>query len=212
MNFNTSSYTNIKIIINPNCCSLFINDVCLATHDIHIPDSFVKLSAICAIKNKSTVTNTTLFLDTLFVNSSNKIEVANNYNDEPLSVINSESINVLSGKLVTTATTANQIILSYTVPTNKAFYIKGFTIMVSDSVVIGNPVKIGRDSLTEANAPGTVNNEIFRVFYLPSKTNYSERFESPILIASAGDVFKVAITPSTGTTTNWRASVDFVLR
>ena len=210
--FDTSSYMNIKIIVNQNCCSLYINDMCLATHDKHIPDSFIKLSAICGIKNKSTVTNTILYLDTLYVNSSNKIEITNNFNDKPLSVVNYENVNVLSGKLVTTATTANQIVLSYTVPANKSFYIKGFTIMVSGSVVIGDPVKIGKNALTEENAPGTVNNEIFRVFYLPSKTNYCEKFDTPILIAYGGDVIKVAVTPSAGTTTTWRASVDFILR
>ena len=206
----SNSYFNLQITTNQQECSLYINSKCLATHDRHIPDSFTPLYAFCGIKNKATVTNGIIYLDTLSVNSCNKLEVTNSFTDSPISIVSNEAVNTISSKLITNSTTANQIIISYTVPAEKSFYINGYSIMVS--TINGDPVIIGKNTLIESAAPGIINGDVFRSFYLLTKTTYSEKFNIPIKIASAGDIVKFALTPSGVTNTTWRASLDFILR
>jgi hypothetical protein len=126
------------------------------------------------------------------------------------SLIGEETYN-LTGILTTTATTADQQIIAYTVPVGKVLYLLGWSIFTGNSGA--TVVKIGKNTpLTETTNPGTTTGNVFRAFGLQDASRDSADYAIPRKYAVAGDVIKMTVTPSKSGSTTWRASIDFMLR
>lgn len=112
--------------------------------------------------------------------------------------------NVLkTGSLVTTAVTADQVILTYTVTAAKTFYLEYLQIEAHITTLPGNnnPVDIGDVSLeTPSGTKVITHRAIHSAYYLPHYT-----FPEPIPVA-AGVVIRVVCTPAAVTSFTWRAN------
>ncbi len=109
-----------------------------------------------------------------------------------------------TGSLVTTATTADQVILTYTVTAGKTFYLQYLEISGRTTAIPGNtnPVQCGLVSLENPSGTKLYTEDItgstgaaLRDLILPE----------PIPIA-AGTVIRVVCTPASVTSFTWRAN------
>ena len=191
------------------------NDVVLARHKLHLPDNYTVLNNVLRIKNTGTAaSSTSLRVDTASLSNFNIVEIGRQVSSEPIPIRSVEEIHTVTGTITTTATTADQVILSYTVPTGKTFWIVGYTLNNGETAIRANPYKIGRNTVTtEPAGPGVVDGVIFRMGNMPASSFRDEDFSgNPRRMAIAGDVVKMTVTPSGVTSTVWRASIDFILR
>lgn len=112
--------------------------------------------------------------------------------------------NVLkTGSLVTTAVTADQVVLTYTVTAGKTFYLEYLQVEVRQTTLPGNnnPVDLGAVSLETPSGTKVITHEaIHPSYYLPGY-----QFSEPIPIA-AGVVIRVVCTPASVTSITWRAN------
>lgn len=108
------------------------------------------------------------------------------------------------GTLTTTATTADQVIVTYTVPAGNHFLLAG--LFVGKSVATN----------TEATPFKLRVNGTAKIIYASDGTG--TRFWNPVLnsfpikIATAGDVVTITVTPSNGTSTTWNGTMFGYLR
>ena len=191
------------------------NDVVLTRHRLHIPGNYDVMYNLFRIENTDVPSSsTTLYVDAATLANFNVLEVGRTAQNQPLATRTVEDIHTITGVLTTSSTTADQVILSYTVPAGKAFWITGYSIGNGETVVRGNPIKIGRNTITsEPAAPGVVDGNIFRMANMPSASDRTEDFSgNPRRMAVAGDVVKMTVTPTGVQSTSWRASIDFILR
>jgi hypothetical protein len=210
---NTSQSLRYKIDCSIDYAALMINGVLVCRHEAHIPDPYASLHLCAGIENTSTVTNTDLAIDTVLFSNQDQVQITSNF-VSPLSVVTKEDQHSIIGKVVTTSTTADQVIVSYTVPNGRVCYLIGYKID-NDGTLNNNTVKIGRNTVTTVpSSPGTVDDNIFRVFTLNSGSSTGEiDFGSnPRKIGVGGDVLKVVVTPSGSLSSTWYAALDFVLR
>jgi hypothetical protein len=106
-----------------------------------------------------------------------------------------------TGSLITTATTADQVVLTYTVTSGKIFYLQyvqmnGYRTSLPGNV---NPIFLG--SMSAETPSGTKIITVDR-FHAPSN-------DSPVALnvpIPAGTVIRVVVTPSAATSTTWRAN------
>lgn len=114
------------------------------------------------------------------------------------------------GEITTTATTADQIITSYTVPAGKTFYLASFFI----SRITDNSIGAIPASLVVFTAPSTTS--IKRKLGLRSTSSgnviWESIFPTAIQIANAGDVIRIRVTPTGTTSTLWGASLTGYLK
>jgi hypothetical protein len=202
-----------KIDVSPDYCGLTINGVLVARHDSHVPDPYIEMYLCAGIYNTGATSNTNMQIDSIYWSNQDQLQISSNF-ITPLNVITKEDQNSIYGKLTTSSTSADQVIISYTVPAGKVFYIIGYNIE-SSGTLNGNPIKIGRNTVTsEAAAPGTVDGNIFRCFTLSAgaSTGDVDLGGNPRKLGIGGDVIKVTVTPSGLLSSVWRASLDFVLR
>lgn len=112
--------------------------------------------------------------------------------------------NVLkTGSLVTTATTVDQVVLTYTVTAAKTFYLEYLQIEGRVTTLPGNnnPVDLGAISLETPSGTKVITHEaIHPNYYLPGY-----KFSEPIPVA-AGVVIRVVCTPAAATSCTWRAN------
>lgn len=112
--------------------------------------------------------------------------------------------NVLkTGQLVTTATTADQVILTYTVTAAKTFYLEYFQVEARVTTLPGNnnPVVIGAVSLETPSGTKVITHQaIHPNYYLPGY-----KFSEPVPIAT-GVVIRVVCTPAAATSVTWQAN------
>lgn len=191
------------------------NDVVLTRHRSHLPDNYAVLNNVLRIQNTGTpASSTTLYVDVAAISNFDVVEIGRQVTNDPLPVRSVEEIHTICGTITTTATTADQVVLSYTVPANKTFWIVGYTLNNGETTIRANPYKIGRNTVTsEPAGPGTVDGAIFRMGNMPASSFRDEDFSgNPRRMAIAGDVVKITVTPSGGTSTVWRACLDFILR
>lgn len=109
-----------------------------------------------------------------------------------------------TGLLTTTATTANQEVLSYTVPADKTLFLKWFKVNVRSTSPPGNPnpVVFGEWSLeTPSGTKCFTMDPIGNVSPHPMGLDLSEPWEIP-----AGQVVRVVCTPAAATSFRWRAN------
>jgi hypothetical protein len=214
--FSTTQSLRYDITVTEEKCVLFIEGVQVASNNVHIPTAYIPLDLYAEILNGGTapVSSTSLSLDFISLTNVDRIEIANNFNGNPIPTRISEDIHTISASLTTTATTADQTILSYTVPTGKTLLIKGYDVSGNLTAVNATNVKIGKDTITTENtSPGTSDSNFFRCFYMAGGTNKFHDFgASAVIFARAGSVIKISVTPSAATSTVWRASLDYILR
>lgn len=106
-----------------------------------------------------------------------------------------------TGSLVTTTTTADQVVLTYTVTSGKTFYLQyvlmnGYRTSLPGNV---NPIRLGAMSLEVPS--GTKVITIDR-FHAPSNDS-PFNFNLPI---SSGTAIRVVVTPGASNSTTWRAN------
>lgn len=210
----TDLFIQYKIDISPDYCSLLVDGVLVAKHDHHIPDTYASMLLCCGITNTGfTAQPTQLLIDTVFLSNQNLLQIASSFTN-PLPVITREDQHSIFSTLTTNSTTADQQIISYEVPTGKLFYIIGYKIDSPDTVDAVN-IKIGRNDVSiEPEAPGEVNSNIFRSFFLGAHetTGDIDFGSNPRKLGSAGDTILVTVTPASALPGVWRATIDFVLR
>ena len=208
------STINYLIIFDGMQATLLIDGIVVASHQVHMVEPWTTLIAAVSVLNSATVTTTTIATDSVYFKACDDMDIAMYGEAGPRPTDEPHSI---GGVLTTTATTADQLIISYTVPTGKVAYIVGYEI-TNNANTDGTPVKIGKNTITtEPAATGVVDSNIFRsMFILRSSTGLyraQEDFSSfPRPFAVAGDVLKVSVTPSGTGTTIWRAYLDIILR
>lgn len=208
----TASEIRYKIDVSAEYCGLLINGVLVAKHENHIPDPYTDLNICAGINNFTNVaSNTDLIIDTIFFSNQDQVQIANTFL-APIPVISKEDQHSIIGRLTTTSTSANQNIISYTVPDGKVFYIVGYRIECSGT--IDGTVKIGKNILTSTpSSPGLVDSNVFRAFSLQAGSNTGEvDFSNPRKIGVGGDVIKITVTPKGSLTCDWYAVLDYVLR
>jgi hypothetical protein len=207
----TSQVLRYKIDTAPAYCALLVNGVPIAKHENHIPDMYAAFLICAGIENSAAVTNTDLVIDSVYFNNTDNIQVSSTFL-EPMPVVTSEDQHSLVATLTTTTTTANQIVLSYTVPAGRVLFIIGYLI---DAEGAANGVfKLGRNNLTtEPSSPGALDGNILRCRYITANGSFSGEFGSnPRRLGVGGDVILMTITPDSLLPTKWRCALDFVLR
>jgi hypothetical protein len=124
-----------------------------------------------------------------------------------------EETHTVYGKLTSTTVDADQEIVEYEVPESKTCYIIGFRVENESESVKGR-VKLGRNDVgTEPAAPGSLDHNINRSILLKPETSFAEEWGScPRFVGMGGDKIKITVTPNAVTETNWRASLDLILR
>lgn len=203
----TVTYT---IEITPTMVVFRIAGVVVAAHDIHTPEQWTVMDIGVGIQNTAAAgSSTTVTADQVLMRSFDIVDDG--------AVIPADEQHSITGQLTTTATTADQTIVSYTVPANRVAYIIGFMVS-TDGNTDGLPVKVGKNTITTPPAaPGTVDSNFFRVFRMDRSTAgdggfVSQDFSTPRQFGFAGDVLKIAVTPSGAGSTIWRATLDIILR
>src|ERR1035437_8818013 len=105
-----------------------------------------------------------------------------------------------TGTLTTTAVTANQVVLTYTVTAGKTFYLQYVKrdAQLTATPGNGNPIALGAVSL---ESPALT--ELITTFAMyPSDLPDGGEFAEPIPFA-AGTVIRIVVTPASATSTQW---------
>lgn len=209
------STINYNILWDGQQATLLIDGVVVASHQFHLAEPFTTLIASIGVLNSAAVTTTTIATDSVYLKACDDLDLNTVL---PTGVLPTDEPHSIVGVLTTSAATADQLIISYTVPAGKVAYIVGYMIGSSNNTD-GTPVKIGKNTITtEPAATGTVDSNFFRTIFVlrtsaPNSGIVSENFAAnPRPFAVAGDVLKVAVTPSGTGSTTWRANLDIVLR
>jgi len=208
----SDSTLRYKIDLSIEYCALLVNGVLLARHNNHLPDMYSDMQLCAGALNMGATTNVDLIIDTVLLVDHNQVQIGSMF-DAPIPIRISEDQHTLKGKLLSTSTAQDQVIVSYTVPTGKVLYLIGYRIDNGSS----NPgtIKIGRSPLgEEPTSPGTIGGPLFRVFELESKASSGEvdMGSNPRQLGIAGDHIVVAVTPKSKQSSVWHASLDVVLR
>lgn len=215
----TASEISYEIHIGNRAATLVVEGLIVAELTEHIPDPYLELFLVAEVENTGVPSSsTTLTIGFINILNFNVVQVTNLSVTDPVAVQIREEVHNVTGVLTSSSTTADQVIVSYTVPANRVAYIAGFTVSV-DGNTDGLPIKVGRNTVTtEPVSPGSTDGNIFRMFRLDRPSTgggamYSEEYSAmPRPIGRGGDVIKMTVTPSGTGSTKWRASLDIVLR
>jgi len=213
----TASYIDYWIDVQLDQVAFYVNGVQVAIHKRHLPGPYTALTLFLGNENTGTAASSTnITCDYISTVNINQVEVQNTFTASPVYQIVQEDVHYLTGKITATTTGADQIICSYTVPANKTLFLVGYSVSTSN---IGGTVKVGKNTITTPPAsPGVLDDNIFRMFKtadwgVSSTSRECENFgANPIRIGFAGDVVKIAVTPKGSTSSDWYATLDFVLR
>ncbi len=209
----TTALTTVNYSIDITATKIIfsIAGVVVATHSYHTPEQWTLMDVGVGIQNTGVPGSTTT------VTADQVLMRSYDITDDSSKALDDE-MHFVSGALTTTTTTADQVVVSVTVPTGKVLYIIGFMLSGSSNTISGNPIKIGKNTVTtEAAAPGTIDNNILFAFVLnvgASLPNmYSMNYgDKPRKFGFAGDVVKITVTPSGGTSTIWRGTLEYILK
>lgn len=108
-----------------------------------------------------------------------------------------------TGKLVTTAVTADQVVLTYTVTAGKTLYLKYLHIAGYLATFPGNanPIQLGSPSLEIVAGTKVITTDLMQ----PPGGDFNIEWSEPTPVASA-TVIRVVTTPAAVTSTTWRAN------
>jgi hypothetical protein len=212
----TSNYHSYRIEVEHNRVSFTIDNSINVVHQVHCPGPYDSMGWNCGIQNTGTAESaTSIYVDYVDIANMNTIQSSNFFKNDPISVYQAEEVHTLYGKLVSTTNTVDQVVVSYVVPTNRVACIVNYSLEQDTSVTtIG---KVGKNTVTtEPAAPGALDGSILRVFRInsanPPASSVRETFNIPLRFAHGGDTIKLTVSPSAGTSTNYRGSIDFILR
>ena len=212
----TNSENLYEIEVGYFSVSFLVNHILIAKHEKHIPKPYTSLYLGAAIWNIQNVeSSTSLCVENISISNHNQIQIGGSYlSGEPISIRTSENCFTLSGVLYTESTDADQIILSITVPTGKMLFITGYCISSVENSVCGNPIKIGKNLISdEPIAPGVINSNFLRIFRYESGSLVTEDFSAnPRFLGASGDLIKVTVTPTGSLKTKWYTTLDYVIR
>ena len=118
-------------------------------------------------------------------------------------LVTAKTVVMNTGTLITTATTSDQVILTYTVTAAHTFYLEYCTMLAYLTSLPGNanPVFLGKMSLESPAGTKKVTDAQFHANYNADNFTYSD----PLPIA-AGTVIRVVCTPNAATSTTWIAN------
>lgn len=219
----TADKLKYEVGLDNDSVSLFIEDVLVAQNTNHIPNLYTQLNFYAEIKNGAVTppaSPTTLSIDYASLLNTNRIEIANKFKGDAISIKNTEDAHTLHGILTTNTNIADQVLLSYVIPAGKSFSIKGWACDNNATVLTGT-IKIikGNNVIPfvvpiEPVSPGTVDSNFHRSFTLPANSPFISVDYGNLAIPFGrfGEVVKVLVTPSANTATIWRFTLDFILR
>jgi len=216
----TSDKTAIyQICLSVFSCILLVNGEEVAKHQFHTPGLYTVMFARVRVYNTGiAASNTDAAIDGFTCSNQNQVQVVNSFRSDPITVRIEEEVHHLVGTLTTTATTADQVIASTTIPTGKIAYLLGYQVSCTSGANAA-PIKIGRNPpMTIPASPGSVDPAILEAFDMitvtqsPPDREQSDFSANPRRIAGGGDVLAMTVTPSAATSTVWRATLYYVLR
>lgn len=213
----TAQYLEYEIQVLPNFVAFYIDGVLVRTCKIHVPTTGVgsELYAFFRIENSATVTNTTVNVDFIDISNMNLLEVKTDFTSKPISTQQTGDQHHITSIYNASATTADQTILSFTVPVNRVMYIIGLSIETSNK---GGNVKIGKNTITTPASPGVVDSNMFRQFSMSDASASLDSYRAldygsfPRIVGSNGDVFKILITPRGNQASVWSTTIDYILK
>lgn len=211
----TASVQQFSISLAARVATLTVNGIIVARHTDHLPYPYTVVSVVERLANTGvTASTTTLTTGEVHLSNQDAVQISNDFRADPVLVRIDEEVHYVSGSLTTTATTADQVVVSTVVPAGKTMYILGYSISPGVTGVDANPFKVGRTPVTEVVSPGAVDANVFRSgMIFDSTAGRSEDFSgNPRWIANAGQTVVVTVTPTAATSTIWRATIDYVLR
>jgi hypothetical protein len=109
-----------------------------------------------------------------------------------------------TGALVTTAVTADQVVLTYTVTAGKTFYLEYVDITARLTTYAVTATLFGTASLESPAATKLVTTSVANAGVIVPP--YSEKFSEPLPIA-AGTVIRIVCTPAAVTSFTWQANI-----
>ena len=200
---------NYVIISDGQQATLMIDGVVVASHHIHLPEPFTTFIAAISVVNNATVTTTTIATDSIYIRSYDPL-------DAPMSgtgILPTDEIHYVYGTLTSSSTTADQVIVSYTVPSAKTAWLLGWALSFSGAASAA-PFKIGKNTVTtEPASPGTADGNIFLAGVTAGNPpTYHSNLVVPVPWGVAADVVKMTVTPSANQSTTWRATLIIVVR
>ena len=213
----TATALDYEIWVEMKQVTFVINGTIVAVHKLHVPDQYGSMNVLFdALNVAAAASTTTMTVDAVCLSNQDQLEVTNSIG-QSIPVLFNEDVHVAYGLLTTTATTAGQVILSYTVPANRTLWILGYSISDSSTTINGSPIIVGKNTITEPASgatatDGTCFDGLFLNAATASQNMVSRTYSAPVKFAAGGDVVKIVVTPSGATSTTWRASLQFVLR
>jgi hypothetical protein len=114
-----------------------------------------------------------------------------------------KAITCKTGGLVTTAVTADQVILTYTVTAGKTFYLCGWSVQVRLTTYATTATNYGTASLETPS--GTKQNTLMNA-HAGIITPHKMEFAEPLPIA-AGTVVRIVCTPAAVTSFTWQGNM-----
>lgn len=211
---NSAQYLLYTIHVIEDQIAFFIDDILIRTCKLHIPDSFAEMYIYVKGTNSTTVSATSVTLDYAQFINQNQVEVKNDFSSKPIPTQQIGDQHHISAQLTVNSTTADQTILSYTVPTNRIMKIIGYSIETNNT---GGTIKIGKNTISSPIAGGEVDSNLFRQMKFQNASINLDSFRQidlsafPRIVASSGDAFKVLVTPSNNISTLWTVTIDFIL-
>lgn len=108
-----------------------------------------------------------------------------------------------TGRITTSATTADQVVLTYTVTASKTFFLEYLELNAFEATIPGNanPIDLGSISLEVVAGTKVITDELFH----PPNKCWAISFSTDMPIA-AGTVVRVVVTPALLTNTVWIAN------
>ena len=210
----TASKLAYRVDVSQKVASLTVNGVIAAKITDHLPSNYIPFSFLAESLNTGVpASSTNLVVDLVQLANYNQVQIANITSSDAIPVQIREEVHYISGLLTTSSSTADQEIVTYTVPSGQVAYIVGYSVS-SEGNTDGVPVKIGKNTVaTPPASPGVVDGNIFRFFFKVEGAHIQEDFSAmPRPIGNAGDVIKMTVTPSGTPSTKWRGTIDLVLR
>lgn len=209
-----SSVTNPVTVIQPTGSNLHVDVDNFPSVQAVSQSGTWTVAGVATAANQSTeITNLTSIVSNQ-TNSTQKTQIVDGsgntlgVNAFPVIVslgnTDSKTIKMLTGTLVTTSTTADQVVLTYTVTTGKTFYMQYFTMTGYETTLPGNSNPIFLGTLSFESPAGT---KLFRGDQVSPYAQPNGPIFSEPMFFSAGTVVRIVVTPSLATSFTWIANI-----
>lgn len=137
--------------------------------------------------------------------NSQRVVIASNQSAVPITASAvGKTPQLKTGQLVSVATTADQVILTYTVTAAKTLFMTYFKCNAYRTTLPGNvnPIFLGNVSL---ESPAGTKLITFPMFHMTDDIGFSLEIDEDFWVL-AGTVIRVVVTPSAATSTTWRVN------